>query len=294
MNRHVGSDGACPVCHGAAEDIKHLLFECFTARELWRGLGILEILDEAATVDRSGSVILEHLLLAEDKPVPMKPNLDIKKILAVGSWHLWWTRRQHTHDGATPPPMRWPMSVLAIANNFHQANEKNRVTNEQRWLKPSPKFVKLNVDASFYADEGAGASAAILRDEKGNFLAAQCKYIQYASDVVTSEAMAMRDGLIFASSLGFNRVEAESDSSIVIDYCSGQTEWWDSAAAVFAECVDVSLSIGKVIFKHCARSSNQAAHVLASYCFCNKICSSWTYEPPTCLVSKLIDDVIPI
>ena len=85
MNRHVGSDGACPVCHGAAEDIKHLLFECLTARELWRGLGILEILDEAATVDRSGSVILEHLLLAEDKPVPMKPNLDIKQILAVGS-----------------------------------------------------------------------------------------------------------------------------------------------------------------------------------------------------------------
>ena len=118
-------------------------------------------------------------------------------------------------------------------------------------------------------------------------MAAQCKYIQYASDVVTSEAMAMRDGLIFANSLGFNRVEAESDSSIVIDYCSGQTEWWDSAAAVFAECIDVSLSIGKVIFKHCARSSNQAAHVLASYYFCNKICSSWTDEPPACLVSKL-------
>ena len=74
--------------------------------------------------------------------------------------------------------MRWPMSVLAIANNFHRANEKNRVTNEQRWLKPSSNFVKLNVDASFYADEGAGASAAILRDEKGNFLAARCKYIQ--------------------------------------------------------------------------------------------------------------------
>ena len=69
------------------------------------------------------------------------------------------------------------MSVLAFANKSHQANEKNGVTNEQRWLKPSPKFVKLNVDASFYADEGAGASAAILRDEKGNFLAARCKYI---------------------------------------------------------------------------------------------------------------------
>ena len=45
----------------------------------------MEIIDGAATVDRSGSVILEHLLLAEDKPVPMKLNLDIKQILVVGS-----------------------------------------------------------------------------------------------------------------------------------------------------------------------------------------------------------------
>lgn len=71
-------------------------------------------MDEAKVVDRSGSVILEHLLLADPKPVPIKPNLDVKQILAVGSWYLWWVRRQFTHDGSPPP----------IANNFHQANAK--------------------------------------------------------------------------------------------------------------------------------------------------------------------------
>ena len=167
------------------------------------------------------------------------------------------------------------MAVLDIANNFHQANQRSQDTHEKRWFKPNPRFVKLNVDASFHLDEGTGATAAVIRDEKGNFLEAQCKYLIHVSDVVTSEALAMRNGLAFANSLGFPRVEAESDSSTVIEYCSGQTRWWDAAAAIFAECMDVSSLIGKVTFKHCGRSSNQAAHVLASHSFYNKINSSW-------------------
>ena len=62
---------------------------------------------------------------------------------------------------------------------------------------------------------------------------------------------------------------------------------------MFAECVDIVSSIEKVIFKHCLRSCNQAAHVLASHSFCNKINSSWVNEPPACLIPKLLDDVIP-
>uniref|UniRef100_N1R271 F-box domain-containing protein n=1 Tax=Aegilops tauschii TaxID=37682 RepID=N1R271_AEGTA len=34
--------------------------------------------------------------------------------------------------------------------------------------------------------------------------------------------MAMRDGLILANTMGFNRVEVESDSLSVVNYCQGQ------------------------------------------------------------------------
>ena len=122
-------------------------------------------------------------------------------------------------------------------------------------------------------------------------MAAKIKIIPFAADVITTEALAMRDGLVFANSLGFNRLEAESDSLQVINFCNGQTRWWDSAAAIFAECVDTSSLIGKVIFKHCYRSCNQAAHVLAKFCFCNKSSFSWLDEPPDRLVSKPVDDV---
>lgn len=76
----------------------------------------------------------------------------------------------------------------------------------------------------FSLDDG-GATTAILQDVKGTFLAAQCNFIPFAADVITSEAMAMRDGLALANSIGFNRVEAESDSLQVSNYCSRQTRW---------------------------------------------------------------------
>ena len=161
-------------------------------------------------------------------------------------------------------------------------------------MKPDIGYVKLNVDAAFYPDEGRGATAAVIRDGKGNFLAAHCIYLDYAADAMMAEAMAMRDGLIFANSLGFPWVEAESDSQVVINYCDGQPIWGDAAAAIFAECLDVSTSIGKVIFKHCSRTLNKAAHVLAQFSYCNKNSVSWTEEPPSCLVPILVDDVLPL
>ena len=49
--------------------------------------------------------------------------------------------------------------------------------------------------------------------------------------------------------------------------------------------------IGEVKFKHCYRSCNQAAHVTANFCFCNKSSFSWLAEPSDCVASELVDDV---
>ena len=92
---------------------------------------------------------------------------------------------------------------------------------ETRWCKPDPRFTKLNVDAAFFADEGSGATAAVLRDDRGKFIAAQCKFIPVATDAITTKATTIRDGLAFVNSLGFSRIEAESDSLNVVNYCQG-------------------------------------------------------------------------
>ncbi|XBJ06792.1 hypothetical protein VPH35_012406 [Triticum aestivum] len=186
---------------------------------------------------------------------------------------------------------KWPLSVLSISSNHQRALDQTRNTTEAKWCRPNPRFIKLNVDAAYYPDESVGATTSILRDDRGNFIGGQCKLIPYVADVISTEALAMRDGLVFANALGCNQLEAELDYLQVINCCNGQTTWWDASAAIFAECLDISNLIGKVIFKHCYRCFNQAAHVLAHFCYCNKTSYSWLDEPPDIVVSKLVDDV---
>ena len=61
-NRHIPINDECPWCQGAAEDVRHVMFTCSRAKMIWRELGLNEIIDEAALVDRSGAAVLEFLL----------------------------------------------------------------------------------------------------------------------------------------------------------------------------------------------------------------------------------------
>ena len=41
----------CTTCSGYYEDIKHVLFECNVAREVWDNLGLPELTEEACMLD---------------------------------------------------------------------------------------------------------------------------------------------------------------------------------------------------------------------------------------------------
>jgi ribonuclease HI len=162
---------------------------------------------------------------------------------------------------------------------------------DEKWSKPEPRQVKLNVDAAFHIETRTGSVAAVLRDYKGNLLGAKCVFISHVASAVAAEALAMREGLNFAVSVGCNDVIAESDSVEVIDSCSGKEIWWNESVAVFADIVDISSSLDKVIFKHCARNANKVAHELAKFSFDNEQTCNWANDPPSFLLSCLINDV---
>jgi hypothetical protein len=96
-----------------------------------------------------------------------------------------------------------------------------------KWSVPAPRYVKLNVDASFHSLVCAGSTGAILRDYKGNFLAASTTFIPHTATVSMAEALTMRDGLNLAIKMRCNRIQAESiqaksDSMETIDACNGE------------------------------------------------------------------------
>jgi ribonuclease HI len=170
-------------------------------------------------------------------------------------------------------------SLLLVTTNADRASPSLLADNTKKWRCPEPRQVKLNVDASFFSDSREGATGAVLRDYKGRFIAASTTYLPHVASATMAEAMEMKEGLALALRKGCNSVHAESDSSEIIDACNGSKSWWSEPAAIYADCIDLSTSIGSVIFSHISREANKAAHDLAKIGFLDKYNCNWDDEP---------------
>jgi hypothetical protein len=49
-NRHIGNSSSCPACHESCEDIKHVLFTCHRAKEIWRILGVSDKINTVLSI----------------------------------------------------------------------------------------------------------------------------------------------------------------------------------------------------------------------------------------------------
>jgi hypothetical protein len=56
-------------------------------------------------------------------------------------------------------------------------------------------FVSINVDASFNLDTHTRATEAVIRDGKGDFVAASNNCMDYAFDEAATEALAIKNGM---------------------------------------------------------------------------------------------------
>jgi ribonuclease HI len=161
-----------------------------------------------------------------------------------------------------------------------------------RWVKPAPREIKLNVDASFYRDSNAGTVGMVLRDFEGKFIAARMKCLPHVGSASMAEAIAMKEGLILANEIGCNKILVESDSTEVIEACLGDHEWSNELAAIYANCVDLVTSIGMFSFMHCLREANKVDHSLAKECLSSVVDCNWVDEPPSFILDNLLNNVI--
>jgi hypothetical protein len=53
------------------------------------------------------------------------------------------------------------LPILTITANARK--RKRRDLRDERWTRPEPRVLKVNVDASFYADDDAGSAGAVIR-----------------------------------------------------------------------------------------------------------------------------------
>lgn len=64
----------------------------------------------------------------------------------------------------------------------------------------------MNTDGSFDGRLGNGAGATVLRDQFGQIITVQARWLGPAQEALVAERAATRDGLVLASQLGLSKV----------------------------------------------------------------------------------------
>ncbi|CAI0415399.1 unnamed protein product [Linum tenue] len=139
---------------------------------------------------------------------------------------------------------------------------KGSIQRQVSWTKPRAGWVKLNVDGSKRFDPPSSAIGGVLRDSSGEWIVGFSNYVGQAS-VLEAELQALRDGLNLTWSLGFRKVEVNSDSQTVVHLLKAAEFHFHPLVTILDDCYSLINRDWDISLHHSLREANQVADALA-------------------------------
>lgn len=145
-NRHIPVTGQCLICLMGPEDIKHLMFSCVHARQVWLSLGILDVVEDDSKLDKSGSVVLEEIMRRPSNKSLVLGHVGLKEIIITRAWYMWWQRPEGFCERCRRHVLRsgfklWLVTLVQrVQKQSHMKLFTNsKLTNKQTTGKKSPE-----------------------------------------------------------------------------------------------------------------------------------------------------------
>ena len=92
------------------------------------------------------------------------------------------------------------------------------------WKGPPPGVFKINVDGATSADGRLSSIGVVIRDRKGNTIAAMCKTLPSQHSSEGTEILAVENGVLLAKELELSQIYIELDALMVVqDIQAGNT-----------------------------------------------------------------------
>lgn len=177
-------DTSFSVCFRADEDCGHLFFKCKEAKELWRCIH-LEELRQSLTGMSSAIEAVTHIMGQQAE----------NRLNAIILMSCWWSARNKAHQGERR------CSIVELHNNilYHvQVLSKLQPVSKQHmpsrrsqrvWQPPHSGVYKINCDGAYVKETRAGGWGCMIRDHKGEFLAACAGRLEHVSSELQAEAI---------------------------------------------------------------------------------------------------------
>ncbi|KAE8783507.1 Alanyl-tRNA synthetase [Hordeum vulgare] len=133
--------------------------------------------------------------------------------LVTVMWAIWTSRNNATHDKRELDPAlsvqrtREGLAVLELPRDLA------RILPGHGWHPPDEGWIKINTDGSISMEARRGGVART----RSSFLAAWCKPYPSIADPLITEALALRDGVLFVHLRGYDEVVFETDNLEIVN-----------------------------------------------------------------------------
>jgi hypothetical protein len=169
-----------------------------------------------------------------------------------------------------------------------QSNEESQclpmgISTTTRWSAPSVGWVKVNSDASINLQCGWMGFGAVVRDAKGEVLAAQCKTVRGCLDATLAKAGAMLMAIQLCQKLGFLIVHVEGDTQVVVNGNLSPEVDWSGKGLMLGDIAETLKGFYQWRISYTHRDGNQAAHGLAILAKAEEIDYLWINKVPDCI-----------
>nr|XP_023921668.1 uncharacterized protein LOC112033124 [Quercus suber] len=197
-------------------------------------------------------------------------TLDEMDLFWAQAWLIWNQRNCVVHSGKLKDPNNLNKRVEDFVAEFKQVQDHLAVPTRQQlsgdvWQPPSQAKYKLNFDATIFLGLDRSSFGAIIRNEKGEVMAAVIASGLKVNTSDEAELLACQRAIELVVDVGFLRLIIEGDSSNVIQAISSPLE----NSSLFGNVVN---DIRRLVWGlqwarvNCVRrEANKVAHVLTQY-----------------------------
>ncbi|KAK6120939.1 hypothetical protein DH2020_045318 [Rehmannia glutinosa] len=195
---------------------------------------------------------------------------DGDSLFAMLLWGIWWSRNQMVFQGRQLTQQQVMSQVNMRLEEHKSADTRQRLTTtitvSETWEPAEPGTYKLNTDASIR--EGVGTSIGIvIRDFHGQTYQSLIQHLSNEYEVDVVEAIACREGLIFARNLGLKVVVIKTDITKLFYKLRKKAEYLSYFGNIVAEIFDLFSAFDFVCPSLVKRSENSVSHLLACHAF---------------------------
>ena len=161
---------------------------------------------------------------------------------------------------------------------------------QQTWQPPQGSLFKLNFDGACFDDGATSGYGAVIRNKKGEVMAAIAVRGSVVRDSEEVEVLACRKALEFAIDVGFTEIILEGDNAMVMKTISQAQPNLSRLGLIYEDIWCLAAGFSSISTSCVRRSANSVAHALARFARLIDNEMIWMEEDPPLVVDALYLD----